>query len=257
MSAQLGVKLADAPLPHGHQFSLALPATSRHRPKHKAECAAAAAAAASATAIPATATPAPAGGTSSSTVNSTAVAASSGDSTSTSGAVGNGDHAAASSAGDGTSTSGPATLEIEGEPSEASDVMQALGGYLNSHAMAAARDDPQRAAFEAAVLKFVRGEYRVAGQQLLVSYAAAREAGRLDLAGDALRWLGHAHNKLGDVGRAAGCFAEGCQLAEECGNKKLQVCGSCGGRAGGQGCVWLLECGVAGILRGGRGVGRA
>lgn len=115
-------------------------------------------------------------------------------------------------------------------------LLQVLGDYLSSHAMQEAKEDPQRAAFEAAVLKFVRGEYRAAATQLQASHVAARNAARWDLAGDALRWLGHAHNKLGDAARAAACFAQGCELAEAHSLRKLQA--SCRGRgwAGGGGC---------------------
>jgi hypothetical protein len=41
--------------------------------------------------------------------------------------------------------------------------------------------------------------------------------------GDCCKWLGHSYLKLGDGGKAASAFAKGCELAEQCGNKRLQV----------------------------------
>lgn len=41
--------------------------------------------------------------------------------------------------------------------------------------------------------------------------------------GDALRWLGHCHQRLGDSGKAAAHFAEGCAAAQSSGNAKLEV----------------------------------
>jgi hypothetical protein len=42
-------------------------------------------------------------------------------------------------------------------------------------------------------------------------------------AGDCCKWLGHSYLKAGDGGKAAAAFAKGCELAEQSGNKRLQV----------------------------------
>lgn len=47
------------------------------------------------------------------------------------------------------------------------------------------------------------------------------------VAGDCCKWLGHSYLKLGDSGKAASAFAQGCQVAEQCGNKRLQVGWQC------------------------------
>lgn len=65
--------------------------------------------------------------------------------------------------------------------------------------------------------------------------------------GDCCKWLGHSHLKLGDGGKAAAAFARGCELAEQAGNKRLQVCV----------CVWEGEMLCARVCgaRGGCGAG--
>jgi TolA-binding protein len=103
--------------------------------------------------------------------------------------------------------------------------MDALKHVLHSHAnSAAAGDDALQGQFEQAVLLFVQGQHAAAAAALQRVQAGAEAAGRHALAGDACKWLGHAHLKLGDMGRAAGAFAAGCEAAEAASNKRLQVC---------------------------------
>jgi hypothetical protein len=100
-------------------------------------------------------------------------------------------------------------------------MMDVLKNYLQQHS--AAQTDPLQQQFEQAVLLYVRQEHRTALAQLQAVQRAAEQQGQLALAGDACKWMGHAYSKLGDAAKAAGAFANGCQLAEESGNKKLQV----------------------------------
>jgi tetratricopeptide (TPR) repeat protein len=101
------------------------------------------------------------------------------------------------------------------------DVLSALGNLLQRHADGAA--DALQGAFEAAVVRFVRGDYRGAVPALQEVSAKARAEARRELAGDALRWLGHAQNRLGAPARAAAAFAEGAEIATAAGSKRLQV----------------------------------
>lgn len=115
---------------------------------------------------------------------------------------------------DGSGSGGSDDLKEE-------DVLSALGGLIQRHADA--RADPLQKQFESAIVQFVRGSYRPAVSALQdVAARAAREQ-RPDLAGDALRWLGHAHNRLGAPARAAAAFAEGAAIGVKIGSKKLQV----------------------------------
>jgi hypothetical protein len=100
-------------------------------------------------------------------------------------------------------------------------MMDVLKNYLQQHS--AAQTDPLQQQFEQAVLLYVRQEHRTALAQLQAVQRAAEQQGQLALAGDACKWMGHAYSKLGDAAKAAGAFANGCQLAEKSGNKKLQV----------------------------------
>jgi tetratricopeptide (TPR) repeat protein len=136
-----------------------------------------------------------------------AAAAAAGDDAAGGGAVGGGAAAKQESAGD------PGTKQ--------EDVLAAIGSLLQRHADGAA--DTLQAALEAAVARFVRGDYGGAAPALQEVSAAARAAGRLELSGDALRWLGHAHNRLGAPARAAAAFAEGAEVATAAGSKRLQV----------------------------------
>jgi tetratricopeptide (TPR) repeat protein len=104
--------------------------------------------------------------------------------------------------------------------------MDALKAVLQAHASsspAPGQHDPLQQQFESAVLLFVRGELREAVGALQGVQAAAEAAARPGLAGDACKWLGHAHLKLGDLGKAAGAFAAGCELAQRAGSTRLQV----------------------------------
>eukprot|EP00878_Enallax_costatus_P035861 GHUV01040102.1.p1 GENE.GHUV01040102.1~~GHUV01040102.1.p1 ORF type:complete len:268 (+),score=122.06 GHUV01040102.1:546-1349(+) len=100
-------------------------------------------------------------------------------------------------------------------------MMEVLKNYLQQHS--ASQADPLQQQFEQAVLLYVRQEHRTALAQLQAVQRAAEQQGQLALAGDACKWMGHAYAKLGDAGKAAAAFANGCELAERSGNKKLQV----------------------------------
>lgn len=106
---------------------------------------------------------------------------------------------------------------------DAGGSMDVLRGFLAQHA--ASRSDPLQRAFEQAVLLFVQGEHAKAATALAAVRASAEGAGELGIAGDACRWAGHAHAKLGEAGKAATAFAAGCQLGERAGSRKLQVPG--------------------------------
>lgn len=107
--------------------------------------------------------------------------------------------------------------------SEADNVgmLEVLRTYLQQHS--ASQADPLQQQFEQAVLLYVRQEHRTAVAQLQAVQLLAEQQGHLALAGDACKWMGHAYAKLGDAGKAAAAFANGCELAEKSGNKKLQV----------------------------------
>lgn len=106
---------------------------------------------------------------------------------------------------------------------ENASMMEVLKTYLQQHS--ASQTDPLQQQFEQAVLLYVRQEHRTALAQLQAVQRAAEQQGQLALAGDACKWKGHAYAKLGDAGKAAAAFANGCELAEKSGNKKLQVRG--------------------------------
>ena len=98
--------------------------------------------------------------------------------------------------------------------------MKALKGFLNQAELA---DDPLRRDFQQGVMAFIQGQLPPAIQQLEDVQTRAKAAGEWDVAGDSCRWLGHAHGRAGQAGKAAGAFAEGCQIGREHGNKRLQV----------------------------------
>lgn len=100
-------------------------------------------------------------------------------------------------------------------------MMDVLKTYLQQHSDS--QTDPLQQQFEQAVLLYVRQEHRTALAQLQAVQRAAEQQGQMALAGDACKWMGHAYAKLGDAGKAAAAFANGCELAEKSGNKKLQV----------------------------------
>lgn len=89
--------------------------------------------------------------------------------------------------------------------------------------VASSKTDPLEAAFETAVLNFIRADYRAAIQLFTEARKLADQRGRADMAGDCLRWLGHSHQKLQDYGKAAEHFAQGCVSAQLAGNRKLEV----------------------------------
>lgn len=122
-----------------------------------------------------------------------------------------------------TGSAGPAAPAPSGDTAEpsAADVMTSLRTYMSHHATS--KEDPLEQQFETGVLQFVQADYRGALTSLQATHGRAVEAGKLALAGDCLRWLGHAHSRLSDGTRAASCFAQGCELAVKIGNKKLQV----------------------------------
>ncbi|KAF8068437.1 hypothetical protein HT031_002126 [Scenedesmus sp. PABB004] len=113
----------------------------------------------------------------------------------------------------------------EQQQGDAAAMLEALQGYLQQGPAGQQRAGraPLQAAFEQAVLVFVQGQHAAALTQLEAVRRAAERAGELGLAGDACKWSGHAHAKLGDTPKATAAFASGCQLAERSGNKKLQV----------------------------------
>ncbi|KAF6249422.1 hypothetical protein COO60DRAFT_970657 [Scenedesmus sp. NREL 46B-D3] len=135
------------------------------------------------------------------------------------------DTAAAADAGSNSRRSpdrqGAAAATAEQRASDNANMLDVLKNYLQQHS--AAQSDPLQQQFEQAVLLYVRQEHRTALAQLQAVQRAAEQQGQLALAGDACRWMGHAYSKLGDAAKAAGSFANGCQLAEKSGNKKLQV----------------------------------
>jgi tetratricopeptide (TPR) repeat protein len=81
---------------------------------------------------------------------------------------------------------------------------------------------------QSAVAQFVQGEFRPAAAALAEVAARARAEQRPELAAEALRWLGHAHSRLGAPARAAAAFAEGAEVATAVGFKRLQVECLCG-----------------------------
>jgi hypothetical protein len=111
-------------------------------------------------------------------------------------------------------------------------MMKALQGFLNQADLA---DDPLRRSFQQGVMAFIQGQLPQAVQQLEEVLTRAKAAGERDIAGDSCRWLGHAHGRAGEPGKAAAAFAEGCQLGREHGNKRLQV------RAGTQGAAMVVK----------------
>lgn len=98
--------------------------------------------------------------------------------------------------------------------------MTALKGFLNQAELA---DDPLRRSFQQGVMAFIQGQLLEAVKQLEDVQTRAKAAGEWDIAGDSCRWLGHAHGREGQAGKAAAAFAEGCQIGREHGNKRLQV----------------------------------
>lgn len=114
-----------------------------------------------------------------------------------------------------------AAAAAEKRAAENANMMDVLKNYLQQHS--ANQSDPLQQQFEQAVLLYVRQEHRTALAQLQAVQRAAEQQGQLALAGDACKWMGHAYAKLGDASKAAASFANGCQLAEKSGNKKLQV----------------------------------
>ncbi|KAF5826139.1 hypothetical protein DUNSADRAFT_4582 [Dunaliella salina] len=60
----------------------------------------------------------------------------------------------------------------------------------------------------------------------------AKERGQSSVEGDVFKWLGHAHNKMGDTKRAEEMFTEGIEFASKADNARLEV--EC---LGGLGCM--------------------
>eukprot|EP00878_Enallax_costatus_P014589 GHUV01015261.1.p1 GENE.GHUV01015261.1~~GHUV01015261.1.p1 ORF type:complete len:302 (+),score=105.83 GHUV01015261.1:241-1146(+) len=113
------------------------------------------------------------------------------------------------------------SMQGAADAADNASMMEVLKNYLQQHS--ASQADPLQQQFEQAVLLYVRQEHRTALAQLQAVQRAAEQQGQLALAGDACKWMGHAYAKLGDAGKAAAAFANGCELAERSGNKKLQV----------------------------------
>ncbi len=107
------------------------------------------------------------------------------------------------------------------EDLDAESVLSALGGILQRHADS--RTDTLQQQFESAVVRFVRGDHSAAVSDLEAVLTRARAEGRLDIAADALRWLGHTHNRLDTPARAVAAFAEGAATAQRAGSKRLEV----------------------------------
>jgi hypothetical protein len=108
---------------------------------------------------------------------------------------------------------------------------QAMSQYLQQR-ISSKEPDTFDQAFETAVLMFIRAEYRECIDKFQQARLLAQQEGRADVAGDVLRWLGHAHGKLSNVAEAERFFQQGAQEAEQLSNSKLRV----GGRAAGWWC---------------------
>jgi hypothetical protein len=99
---------------------------------------------------------------------------------------------------------------------------QAMSQYLQQRVSSKPADTFDQV-FETAVLMFIRAEYRECIAQFQAARTLARQQGRDDVAGDVLRWLGHAFSKLSNVSESEQYFEQGVQEADELGNNKLKV----------------------------------
>jgi hypothetical protein len=108
--------------------------------------------------------------------------------------------------------------------SDAQTVMEALAAHLEGRhgdgGNGASQQQQQQQQppnlprlYERAVVAFVRGEYASAIEQMKGVRALAEAEGDRAVAGDALRWTGHAHNRLGDATAATRAFVEGVEIA--------------------------------------------
>ncbi|KAG2427924.1 hypothetical protein HXX76_011911 [Chlamydomonas incerta] len=78
-------------------------------------------------------------------------------------------------------------------------------------------------AFEEAVMHFLGGKLATALSAFASLQAAARQAGRADLALELHKWLGHTHTKLGNFNAAADAFNAGIDAAKAAKNTAARV----------------------------------